>query len=174
MKKKLRKMGIDPITHRPLNQQSNHQHGQQDEDKRTENELASPASAALSDTSSSESELSQISTKSSESPPSSVEQVLATIMRDLEEEEAPNQTSPMFCIDDVPMVQPNEILLPSFSSSPPSAACSGSSASLEELWEMEDLSLWDFLSQEEGDEKLVNDPLGELLFDQDDMMFGLL
>lgn len=167
-------MGIDPITHRPLIQQSNHQHGQQDEDKRTKNELASPASAALSDTSSSESELSQISTKSSESPPSSLEQVLATIIRDLEEAEAPNQTSPMFRIDDVPMIQPNEILLPSFSSSPPSAVCSSSSSSQEELWEMEDLSLWNFLSQEEGDEKLVNDPLGELLFDQDGMMFGLL
>lgn len=166
-------MGIDPKTHRPLIQQSNHQHGQQD-DKRTENEPASPASAVLSDTSSSESELNQISTKSSESPPSSLEQVLTTIIRDLEEDEAPNQTSPIFCVDDVPMIQPNEILLPSFSSSPPSAAWSSSSASQEELWEMEDLSLWDFVSQEVGDEKLVNNPLGELLFDQDDIMFGRL
>ncbi|XP_010916181.1 transcription factor MYB20 [Elaeis guineensis] len=170
IKKKLRKMGIDPITHRPISSTDEHHHqtGQQQqqeqvgvvagEDKRSEN--------IILQCSQSQEEEKSVSVSSS---------------FDFIETDTFLQKSPGFCTDEVPMIQPHEIIVPcastaSYSSTSLPSSCLSSSPSVkaEEIqfpcmewpdpmyfYGMDDFSQWDPIPNN-GDGELAFDPLNQL------------
>ncbi|RWW13359.1 hypothetical protein GW17_00022940 [Ensete ventricosum] len=153
IKKKLRRMGIDPLTHEPLIPWANndllHQEQQQvgaSADRREGNENVPEAQG--------------------------------------EEENNTSTVDDAFCTDEVPMIQPHEMIVPcastpsasysisSSSSSSSSSSCSSSFSSVKTqeiqlpcmewpesvcLWGLDDLNEWDF-NYGQGDEQVGLDP----------------
>ncbi|RWR79587.1 protein ODORANT1-like protein [Cinnamomum micranthum f. kanehirae] len=151
IKKKLKKMGIDPVTHMPLSPSTDLQLEQQqqlssstvefsdaDENKENRTSTESPISDGLEEEKSITSELNAI------------------------EADALLSKSPAFCTDEVPLIQTHEILAPCASSSPsPSPSSSNSSLNPEEfrfssmewpeilsLGELDDFIRWDSICDE--------------------------
>ncbi|GMI69019.1 myb domain protein 20 [Hibiscus trionum] len=173
IKKKLRKMGIDPLTHKPLSTAEEHhihpQQPQQQADKTKELETETP------------------SLKSTITKPKVEKPTEQMMVNDIDDTNG-------FCTDEVPLIEPHEILVhnsaPSTSSSSPSSSSCHSSLFLEELqhfpgfewpsdhysasnglslWD-DDFNIWDFVMNDESDKKLAFDhslssPL--IQFDQD-------
>jgi transcription factor MYB, plant len=111
IKKKLRKMGIDPLTHKPLQQPTdNHQQPQ-----------LSPAEA-------------QPPTPEHEQPKRSstvpADAAAATSSQHGEERPPPHlgSRSPGFCTDEVPMIHPDEIMVPSCDDPPATSGCDAAAA----------------------------------------------
>ncbi|XP_058108217.1 transcription factor MYB20-like [Magnolia sinica] len=149
IKKKLKKMGIDPITHKPFSpsieepqqQPSQKQQPHQQPQQEQYNTLLSKEEKGIT------SALNSI------------------------EADAFLSNSPVFCTDEVPLIQPNEILVSSASSS---SCCDSSSSTLPGeldfssldwadpmyLWGMDDFNGWDLIS-DDGDRKLAVDPFNQ-------------
>ncbi|KAE8730463.1 MYB315 protein [Hibiscus syriacus] len=171
IKKKLRKTGIDPLTHKPLSPAEEHHRPQQQEQKKQDDKTKEP------ETSSS---------------------LKSTITKPKEEEENHPMVKDVeingFCTDEVPLMEPHEILVPncppSTSSSSPSSSSCHSSMFLEELqhfpgfdWPSDDynasnglslwnddFNIWDLLINEESDKRLPLDhslSSPQMGFDQD-------
>nr|URY18953.1 MYB protein [Zanthoxylum bungeanum] len=129
IKKKLRKMGIDPLTHKPLQatiEQTQKQINNQQEqetlmvnadsiDQNKEPEASSLQSSITEDTKEEADKVSMTST-----PPFDDHIIDATM------DEIMNNN---FCTDDVPLIQPHEILVPCLSSSSSSSTSSASTSS---------------------------------------------
>ncbi|KAI3451307.1 hypothetical protein Pfo_007972 [Paulownia fortunei] len=122
IKKKLRKMGIDPLTHKPLPPPTSDQPPQEPppevavEPKRTEEEEVQPAAETFSLQESTITESAKDNEDKITSPFDSTELLLV------------NNTD--FCIDEIPVIEPHEILFSSDeNSSTPSSSSSSSSSS---------------------------------------------
>ncbi|GMI73427.1 myb domain protein 43 [Hibiscus trionum] len=178
IKKKLRKMGIDPLTHKPLSTAEEQQEQKKQVSKSTVTEAKEEDKSTLFDPM-----------------------------------EMNNTNIDGFCTDEVPLIEPHEILLPaapstSSSSSSSSSSCTNSSKFLEDLhyfpadfawpsdytttdtdsnnlslWDIDDFSSWDLLINNDGDSdrKLHFDSLSSPLFqcptmgvDPDSWTYGLL
>ncbi|ONK61311.1 uncharacterized protein A4U43_C08F28400 [Asparagus officinalis] len=127
IKKKLKKMGIDPLTHNPISSNS--------------------------------------------------AKTQAEVKQEQEEEQSKSRA---FCIDDVPMILPHEILVPNHSTSSPSISSTSSSSSSDPLlkvptmewqesmtlWGLDDLMGWDSTF-------CCDDVDGKLAFDQEPWKFEL-
>ncbi|KAB1208087.1 Protein ODORANT1 [Morella rubra] len=174
IKKKLKKMGIDPITHKPIStatdqpqlkpqQQLQHQKEQEQTQQQT-----SPTDST--------SEIDQNKEPETSLQSSSINEAL---------EEDKGMTSPFdpmelingFCTDEVPLIEPDEILVPCAPSSSTSSSSSSSSNSsnlfqdlqfpdLEwpcdynnsiGLWS-DDFSTWNLLINDDGDREQIVDP----------------
>ncbi|XVF31657.1 hypothetical protein REPUB_Repub17cG0010200 [Reevesia pubescens] len=119
IKKKLRKMGIDPLTHKPLS--DTEQQPQQPQQQQQEQQVSKPAVVN-----------SQVVDKTKE-PETSLQSTITEA-----KEEDKSMRSPIFepmemmnnidgfCTDEVPLIEPHEILVPS---SAPSTSSSSSSSS---------------------------------------------
>ncbi|GLU10659.1 hypothetical protein SLE2022_274450 [Rubroshorea leprosula] len=157
IKKKLRKMGIDPQTHKPLSTIEQPQQHQLEQ-----NQQCSLTKAEEED-------------KIKDSAETSLQ---STITDDKEEDKSMTCTMGIinneFCIDEVPLIEPNEILVPTSSSSTSSSSSSNSSDSskfLEDLkfpdfdlpcgfWDEDFMSNWEFLLSDDStqhDTKLAVD-----------------
>ncbi|TYJ27630.1 hypothetical protein E1A91_A07G200400v1 [Gossypium mustelinum] len=185
IKKKLRKMGIDPLTHKPLTTTQEH-HPQQQQDKQKK-QAPKPGDAR------------------SQAPkePEAETSLKSTITEAKEEEPMNNIGIDGFCTDEVPLTESHEILVPNPAPSISSSSSSSchSSMFLEELqfsdfewpcddyntsnkelslWD-DDFNIWDFLSNDDTDKKLALDSLSSPLmqcprmgFDQDSRPYQLL
>ncbi|XP_030937787.1 transcription factor MYB20-like [Quercus lobata] len=201
IKKKLKKMGIDPLTHKPIStatdepqtqqQQEQLQHQKEEEQKQQE---ASPT-----DTTSEIDQSKELETETSLQSSSITEA----------KEEDKSMTSPFdpmelmngFCIDEVPIIEPHEILVqcaPSSSTSTSSSTSSNSSNFFQDLqfpdfeWPCDynnssnnsmglwndDLSSWDLLINDDGDRKqTVNPSLSQctkMVLDQESWAYSQL
>ncbi|KAL4377478.1 hypothetical protein GQ457_02G006160 [Hibiscus cannabinus] len=151
IKKKLRKMGIDPLTHKPLSTAEEHHPRQEQKKLQAADKTNEPETASL---------------KSTTAKPK-VEDTVEMTVNDI--------GINGFCTDEVPLIEPHEILVPncapSTSSSSPSSSSCHSSVFLEELqqfpdfewpsnglslWD-DDFSIWDFVMNDESDKKLALD-----------------
>ncbi|KAE8685933.1 Transcription repressor MYB4 [Hibiscus syriacus] len=144
IKKKLRKMGIDPLTHKPLSTAEEHHRPQQQDQKKQDDKTMEP------ETSSS---------------------LNSTMSKPKEEEDHPmvkDVDINGFCTDEVPLMEPHETLVPncapSTSSSSPSSSSCHSSMFLEELQQFpgfecpfDDFNIWDLLINEESDKGIPLD-----------------
>ncbi|XP_010268020.1 PREDICTED: protein ODORANT1-like [Nelumbo nucifera] len=177
IKKKLRKMGIDPVTHKPISISID----QPQQQKQPEQEKCSVAAICEED--------------QNKGPETSLQSSVTEIT-----EEEKSSTSPFshtekndaFCTDEVPMIEFDEILAPCLpsSSTSSSSSSSGSSGMLEDLqfssfdwlqydnngfWD--DFNYWDLIC-EDGDRKLaVDSPPREyprIVLDQESWKFELL
>ncbi|XP_068658316.1 transcription factor MYB20-like [Aristolochia californica] len=202
IKKKLRKMGIDPLTHKPLSPSTDQIEQKQRQDDQHNLPLPAPPSPIVTaPAASAQSDENQATNKfSSESQNSELtateeEKSITSSGMDMAETDALLSTSPFFCTDEVPMIQPEEILVQSasVSSSSSTSVSSNSSVKPEEfsfssmdwpeacsmyLWEMDDFSSWDLMC-EDGDRKLPIDPQSQAQyprssFEQDSWKFELL
>ncbi|GLT57647.1 hypothetical protein SLA2020_306040 [Shorea laevis] len=151
IKKKLKKMGIDPQTHKPLS--TIEQSQQQQEQK----QQCSMTKAEEED--------------KSKEPETSLQSTNITEAKD-EDKSLPFDTMEImnngFCVDEVPLIEPHELLVPnsapsSTSSSSSSSNSSDSSKFLEDiqlpdfewsggLWD-EDFSNWDFLIRDDSSQE---------------------
>ncbi|XVF81861.1 hypothetical protein PTKIN_Ptkin15bG0189500 [Pterospermum kingtungense] len=200
IKKKLRKMGIDPLTHKPLSTTEQKQPQQQDQEKQVPEAAVDDQSQVVDNT---------------KEPETSLQSTITD-----EKEEDKSMTSPLFdpmemmmnnvdgfCTDEVPLIEPHEILVPNYapstSSSSTSSSCD-SSKFLEEfqfpdfewptgcntssnnnnnimsLWD-DDFSSWDLLINDESDRKLALDSLSSpqvqcprMGFDQDSWPYDMI
>ncbi|XP_008802445.1 transcription factor MYB20-like [Phoenix dactylifera] len=166
IKKKLRKMGIDPISHKPIS--STDEHHQKEEQQQEQ-----PGAAAGED--------GRSESISLQCPQGQEEEKSITSSFDFIETDHPFlQDSPSFCTDEVPMIQPHEIILSGASTTisfpstctPSSGYSSSSSLKAEEiqfpcmerpeltyLCGMDDFSqIWDSICSD-GDGTLALDPL---------------
>ncbi|KAJ8646737.1 hypothetical protein MRB53_008485 [Persea americana] len=176
IKKKLRKMGIDPVTHKPL-------YPPPADQKRQQQQISSPI-VEFADAG--EDKGNKISTQS---PISDVteEEKSRTCAFNAIEADALLSKSPGFCTDEVPLIQPDEILVPcaSASSSSSSNSCllpeEINFSSMEWTESLSLLGLDDFISWDsicdDGDRKLAVDPFSQyqrVPYDQDSWKFELL
>ncbi|WOL08815.1 transcription factor MYB20 [Canna indica] len=181
IKKKLRKMGIDPITHKPV----------------------TPGEA----TEKNEKLCSQSSPEPAETE--AEEQSMASQTLTAESETSSLGQTPVFCTDEVPMIEPHEIIVSCDASASPascaaaasggggggglsSSSCSSSvdcSSRPEEIqfpcmewldsvdfWGLDEFSTWDHFSFDEWDGKLGLDPLNQFqrsVLDQEAWKFEL-
>ncbi|XWS75595.1 hypothetical protein CRYUN_Cryun01aG0104300 [Craigia yunnanensis] len=192
IKKKLRKMGIDPLTHKPLctTEQQQQQQQEQEQEQEQEKQLPKPAVKSQVD--------------KTKEPETSIQ---STITETKEEDKS--MTSPLFdpmemmnnidgfCTDEVPLIEPHEILVPCAPSTSSSSSCCDSSKFLEELqfpdfewpsdyntsscnnnisnnlslWD-EDFNSWDLLINDDSDRKLALDSLSSPLIQRPRMGFG--
>lgn len=206
IKKKLKKMGIDPVTHKPLSttdQQQQQQSKSQLQKSKHEKEQKQKQQSQEQ-----EQEQASLSTTMIESDNNMVEP--AEMLINKQELNESLMMSPFeltnngfFCVDEVPLVQPHEIFVtnsgPSAStpSSSSSSSCDSSkffenlqfpnlewptdshnnnnnSSNDASTWD-EDLSCWDFLMNEDIDNKLPNSLLPRMILDQEHCWtFGLL
>ncbi|KAG2715173.1 hypothetical protein I3843_03G068000 [Carya illinoinensis] len=189
IKKKLKKMGIDPITHKPIStaaeepqpqQQLQHQPEQEEKHEHQTSDQTDHSTAELDQ---------------NKEPETSLQS--STITETKEEEKS--MTSPFdpmelinnFLFDEVPLMEPHEIIAPSAASSSTSSSSSSSSNSsnfLQEcidqfqdfewpcdqynnslgcLWDDHDLPSWDLLIHDDGDRKQVVDQFPILVFEQE-------
>ncbi|KAG1330556.1 transcription factor MYB20 [Cocos nucifera] len=124
IKKKLRKMGIDPITHKPIS--STDEHHRKEERQQEQPDVAAD-------------EHGRSENVGLQCLQGQEEEKSVTSSFDVIETDTLLQKSPDFCTDEVPMIQPHEIILPcasatSFSTSIPSSGyLSGSSVKAEEI-----------------------------------------
>lgn len=164
IKKKLKKMGIDPLTHKPLAQPQQQQCQQQEEQSAVTSTTHSDMEKTKEDSDvllESSITGSKEEDKSMSSPPEISEEITNG-----------------FCTDEVPLIQPHEILVPSdpasSTSSTSSSSSSASSILLEDLqfldfdwhcdygdnmsfWD-DSISCWDLFANDDGDRKLTLDP----------------
>ncbi|KAI4307658.1 hypothetical protein L6164_030823 [Bauhinia variegata] len=201
IKKKLKKMGIDPVTHKPLRTSA-------DQTQTPQKQQLQEKQQSLPKNSKSETENDQ--NKEAESSYES-----STITEAKEEDKImtpPFETMEIindgFCTDEVPIIEPHEILMPCADSSTSSSSSSSSSNFLQdlqlpdfewscnysssniigsnnfnngsvELWDYELISSWDLLINEEfdGDRKQEFDaPLNQhqrMVMDQSSWAYGL-
>jgi len=154
-------MGIDPLTHKPISSISDESQDPQQPEPAANNEKLAEEKTNTSNTSCSNSP-STCATTTTIDP---IDQVDAFLSK-----------SPAFCTDEVPMIQPHEILVPAPCSSSSSISSSSnwssnSSAKAEEiqlpcmewqesmyLWGLDDLMGWDSLCCDDVDGKLALDP----------------
>ncbi|XP_077241882.1 transcription factor MYB20-like [Tasmannia lanceolata] len=155
IKKKLRKMGIDPLTHKPIS--PTYQKQQEKEQKNN----PPPLSEEKRNTTSLESTILE---------ESSISSALNSM-----ESDAFLCISPLFCTDEVPLIKPDEMLAPCVdpSSSSSSSSCSSfvepkfnfSSMEWQEsgnmyLWGMENFNGWDLIC-DDGDRTLTVDTFSQ-------------
>ncbi|KAM5558225.1 transcription factor MYB20 [Rosa sericea] len=167
IKKKLKKMGIDPLTHKPLpngneieNQSQQKQHIQNDQEQQQQEEEQS--CTATDDTF----EIDQINEEAK------VEDKVEFVTMDHDDHELLNG----FCIDEVPLIEPHEIHLvpncaPSSSTSSSSSCSNSSSNFLEDLQYLPDFE-WpncDY-SSSNNNNIINNDTMG--LWDDDFSSWG--
>ncbi|XP_058079656.1 transcription factor MYB20-like [Magnolia sinica] len=182
IKKKLKKMGIDPLTHKPIPPPSDDQQQQQQQQpQQTSAVVAFDNTDETKDSnSSSQSPISDI-TEEEKSIPNALSTSIeagADLLR----------KSPGFCTDEVPLIQPHEILVPCATTSDSSTSSDSSwrpdgfdFPSLEWsdsmcLWGVDELNGWDLIC-EDGDRKPAVDPFSQYLrmgFDQELWKFELL
>lgn len=193
IKKKLRKMGIDPVTHQPLPTTEQQQQQKQHEKKK---QVPKPEAGVKS----------QVNKKTRE-PETSIQSTITEVplfdTREIIMNNNNNNTDG-FCTDEVPLIQPHEILVPSASAAAAATSTSSSSTSssdsskfLEELqfpdfewpvsdcntsncnnnnnddnnnnninlslWDGDDFSSWDLLINDDSDRKLVLDSVSSPL-----------
>ncbi|KAJ8621472.1 hypothetical protein MRB53_030001 [Persea americana] len=172
IKKKLKKMGIDPLTHKPISPPTQHQQN--------------PVSSTI------------VSVAGVDEKKSNEIFIQTAISETREEEKCytndSNATkSDVFCTDEVPLIHPQEILVPCDSTTTMSTSSSSVSdcfvrpeefnfSSMEwpesmYLWEVDELNGWD-LMYGDGDRKLVSDPISSFhqkatAFEQDPWKFEL-
>ena len=174
IKKKLRKMGIDPLTHKPLSTTDDQQ--PQVEINQQEQEPLMINDESIID-------------RNNKEPETSVQSSITEVNK--EEDKVMSMTnSPLFdhidaatmeimnnnfCTDDVPLIEPHEILVPCSTSSTSSSSCSysseNSSNKLLEEWQFHDFE-WAAASNNYGNinMSLWDDDLGnwDLLINGDD------
>ncbi|CAL9099706.1 unnamed protein product [Musa acuminata var. zebrina] len=144
IKKELRKMGIDPLTHKPISPTTEelhrHQHHQQKEQQRRCMDVSCDGDEQT------ESDYSMGSSKTAEEE--AKEKSTASPRDPAADESLSN--CPEFCTDEVPMLQPHEILIPCDSSAC-SSSCSSASSSSSSFPRMElpeSMHLWGSIDQE--------------------------
>ncbi|KAK9271598.1 hypothetical protein L1049_001960 [Liquidambar formosana] len=183
IKKKLKKMGIDPLTHKPIPSAAADQPQPQQEQEEEEQQESS-LSHGISD---------QMDQQNKE-----IETSLQSSITETKEDIDTMEVMNGFCTDEVPLIEPHEILvpcdIPSSSTSSSSSSSSGSSNLLEDLqfpsfdwhcdynnsmgfWD-DDFSNWDLLISDDSDTNLAaNPPLSQypkMLLDQESWTHGLL
>ncbi|XP_010932583.2 transcription factor MYB20 [Elaeis guineensis] len=182
IKKKLRKMGIDPLSHKPIAETVDQQQQQQQQ-----------GDASVNGNDKNEQLCEQCPPKVAQEE---AEEKSITSSSDPVETDPFLSKSPGFCTDEVPMIEPHEIIVPcasstlSISSTSISSSCSSSSsdAKPEEiqlpcmewpeslyLWGLDDFMGLDFLN-DDGDEKLGLDPFNQYqrtALDQESWKFAL-
>ncbi|KAF8407607.1 hypothetical protein HHK36_006740 [Tetracentron sinense] len=153
IKKKLRKMGIDPLTHKPISISSDQLQQQQQE---------SAVACAFSEAD--QNKENETSLQSSITETKEEEKSKISLFNSIDNMD-------IFCTDEVPLIEPHEILVPCApsSSTSSSSSSSGSSGKLENLqfssldWqEYNNMSFWDDFTGwdlicDDGDRKLVTD-----------------
>ncbi|XVE78632.1 hypothetical protein DITRI_Ditri13aG0161800 [Diplodiscus trichospermus] len=179
IKKKLRKMGIDPLTHKPLSS-TEQQLKQPQQQQQQEQKKHVPKSAAMSQediTKEPETSLQSTITEAKEEEKSMTSPLIdpAAMMMMM------NNNIDGFCTDEVPLIEPHEILVPNCAPSTSSSSSSScdSSKLLEELhfpdfewpsdcntsnnndnnmrlWD-DDFSSWDLLINDDSDRNLAPD-----------------
>ncbi|ONK66196.1 uncharacterized protein A4U43_C06F5200 [Asparagus officinalis] len=186
IKKKLKKMGIDPLTHKPISSSSDGQQQTQEKSAAKDEKAATEEAQTVG------------------------EQNPITLTDPIEADDGFLSKSPAFCTDEVPMIQPHEIIVPAgpstsssstsssnsnSNSASSSSSCSNSSkpsAMAEEiqlpcmewqeamyLWGFDDLMWWDssLCCDDINEGKLALDPLqsqrSTALFDQEAWKFEL-
>lgn len=179
IKKKLRKMGIDPLTHKPISPPTQQQHQQ------------NPISSTIVPLADGE-----------EKKDNDYISILAAVSETREEEkcianDSDYMESDVFGTDEVPLIQPHEILVPCASSTTTSNTMSTSSASVSDsfvnqeefnfssmdwpeslyLWNMDELDGWDSIYGD-GHRKLAADGISSFhqkgtTFEQDPWKFEL-
>ena len=194
IKKKLKKMGIDPLTHKPLSTtesppppQIEQQEVQQVEEEETEQSQRNQSN---------ETEASLQSSALTETKPEDNNLITTTF------DDTMGQTNNGFCIEEVPIIEPHEMLVPGGTSTSSSSSSSSSSSLsygsnnnniVEDYLELPDfdIGLWDedFSSLDllindisdsdtKFDEAATIDPLcsqcPNMVLDQDSWTFGLL
>ncbi|XP_042505658.1 transcription factor MYB20-like [Macadamia integrifolia] len=194
IKKKLKKMGIDPVTHQPILTSTDQ------EVLPTSPPPPPPPPPPLE----LQQELFAVSAISEAEQNRGNETSLESAINEIKEQEnnIMSITSPFnctdysdsFCTDEVPLIEPHEILVPcvpSSSTSSTSSSSTSSSGMLEDmqfsslLWpEYTNMSIWDdfnycdFLCSEDDDRKLANDPplnqFQRVVFDQEPWKLDLL
>ncbi|RZR79282.1 hypothetical protein BHM03_00004975 [Ensete ventricosum] len=164
IKKKLRKIGVDPLAHLPIipsaTEQTDHHPRQPKQQRRHVDAWSNGDQKAEEGTSKYCCEVEQV-------PEAEEKSAVSTSHRAPDIADASLSSCPEFCTDEVPIVQPHEILIPcgSSSSSSSSSSCSsaGSSANagpiepppsmeLPEstyLWGVDDLTVWLSIHEEE-------------------------
>ncbi|KAJ6827007.1 protein ODORANT1-like [Iris pallida] len=170
IKKKLKKMGIDPLTHKPIPPGSS---SSSSDHERTEEAAGGPTPDAAA----AEKNTSTTDTTTTTTDTAAIAETVAG----------------PFCTDEVPMIQPHEMVVPCAADAPApssssSSSSSGSSARAEEiqlpcmewqesmyLWGLDDLSMngWESFCCEDGDGKLAFDPFTQYQRDQESWKFEL-
>ncbi|KAK8614821.1 hypothetical protein V6N13_068611 [Hibiscus sabdariffa] len=127
IKKKLKKMGIDPLTHMPLSTTTSEPQQEQKMDKSTKELPETSLQSTIT-----ESKEEEKSTTSALLDPTT--EMMMMLMDDMDG----------FCTDEVPLIEPHEILVPGTNDAPSSTTSSScdSSKLLEEL-QFPDFDLWD-------------------------------
>ncbi|XP_030461274.2 transcription factor MYB20-like [Syzygium oleosum] len=170
IKKKLKKMGIDPLTHKPLVTSNNTTDQQPPQTTQTHHQESTDQEPTLS---------SSTNDSSSQTDPNKVDlESPSTVMESKEEErstfdDAMEAINSFLCSDDVPLIDPSEILVPSSSSSSSSYSTSPSS-SLEDNNIFEDLQLpfMDWTRGDFGENSNGNDSL--CLWNDEDFSWDML
>ena len=212
IKKKLKKMGIDPVTHRPLPAPTEPTQTQRNESlqKQQQNEQDLPFNPKFEpqiDQTTNEPETPQLDL-STITEPEEEEKIITPILDPVE------VINNGFCTDEVPIIEPHEILMPCEAKSSSSTCSSSSSSSsssnflqdlqlpdfewscnynnhsnvendtnnnVELLWDDDLISTWDFLfNDDDNDKKQVIDASFDLthfptmVVDQESWAYGLL
>ncbi|THU47324.1 hypothetical protein C4D60_Mb09t14290 [Musa balbisiana] len=161
IKKKLRKIGIDPLTHMPIIPSANEQTHQQPKQQRRHVDAWSNGDQKA------EEATSKYCCEVDEVPEAEEKSAVSTSDRAPDIADASLSSCPEFCTDEVPIIQPHEILIPcgSSSSSSSSSSCSSTGSSAKAgpiepppfmglpestyLWGVDDLTVWDSIHGEE-------------------------
>ncbi|KAM7278779.1 hypothetical protein ACFE04_005913 [Oxalis oulophora] len=182
IKKKLKKMGIDPLTHKPL---------------------ITSSSASSSSTTGQKQEETKTQTQTKEDKVNMINENKDNIKTTMDDHDQVSNNNILFCTDDVPLIQPHEILVSSTSSSSTTtSSCSNSSNDhysngasnnllmenlqfpdfdwpiSNDLW-CDDLMNWDFQLDDESNRNLTCDSQNQcsrnMGFDQDcSWTYGLI
>jgi myb proto-oncogene protein len=175
VKKKLKKMGIDPLTHKPLSANSTTEQNEEQKKPKSETETETKTKTQMQSKEEDKTMINNIQTEHNNK----------NITLD--------DVSNWFCTDDVPLIQPHEILVPSTSSSSSSTSSSNYSSNIQledlqfpdfdwpDLWTSDDLMMingWDLQLDDNHDRKLTFDPQNQcsrMVFDQDSSWtYGLI
>lgn len=174
IKKKLKKMGIDPQTHKPIEAPQQQEKDEPKEQHSISNEDQEKDKVMVPNDTSLQSIITDVDIEDQE-------------MSILDTLEIVNNE---FCIDEVPLIEPNEILVPTSTPSTSSSFSSHESSKLIDqdvefpdfewlsgLWD-EDLSNWDFGTQEmtnldDHNSSSMNQMPRSMVLDQDYWTYGL-
>ncbi|XP_077234543.1 transcription factor MYB20-like [Tasmannia lanceolata] len=182
IKKKLRKMGIDPLTHKIISPPTEQQQKEQNYEQ-----IFNPhhPSSTVANTPCLESTISEITEE---------EKSNSSAFNPIDTTDTFLSKSPLFCTDEVPMIQPDEIIIhcadssSTSSSSPSSSSCVKPEATLNlsgmewlesnnmYFWGMDEINGWDLMS-DDGDRKLTVDAFNQyqrMTFDQDSWKLELM
>ncbi|CAL9170332.1 transcription factor MYB20-like [Musa acuminata AAA Group] len=162
IKKKLRKIGTDPLTHTPIIPSANEQTHQQPKQQRRHVDAWSNGDQKA------EEATSKYCCEVDEAPEAEEKSAVGTSDRAPDIADASLSSCPEFCTDEVPIIQPHEILIPcgsSSSSSSSSSSCSSTGSSAKAgpieppsfmelpestyLWGVDDLTVWSSIHGEE-------------------------